>query len=431
MTDIHNKHESGSRFIKNMTSTFAHPEFQKYFKNISWSLIARFTTMIIAFFVSIYVVRYLGPTNYGYLSYAVSFVGIFTFISSLGLETIIFRTLIESPEKRQELMGTALRIRLVAGGIATFTVLSFAWIFRTDNILFFLIFIISSSYILNAWQIIMFEFQAEKDQKTPALISLKIAILLNLLKLLIVFFDKGVIYLSFVFVIESFLYMIIFISSRNKKFGSIQTWRYDPIIARQLLKESWPLIFSTGFVLIYSRIDQIIIKQYLDITSVGLYDSAVRLTETWNTIPILIISAFFPAIVNAKKVSFDLYRKRVLQLIYLIGGLTFFASVFVQFVAPFIINLLYGTKFIGSVNVFRIYMWSNIWMSIGLVVYHLLILNRSTKLLALTNFSAMALNIFLNMILIPRFGINGAAFATAISYALLTIPLIFILRKKV
>src|SRR5579864_1135586 len=102
--------------VKNWSKTAG---FRRYFKNTSWSMGAKIASLAVSLLVSIYSARYLGPANYGELSYAVSFVGIFAFIASLGIDSVLYRDLVKHPEQRNEYMGSALVLKLVAGAGAT------------------------------------------------------------------------------------------------------------------------------------------------------------------------------------------------------------------------------------------------------------------------------------------------------------------------
>ena len=90
-----------------------HSGFRKYFANTSWLLGERILRMAVSLFVGIYVARYLGPENYGLLSYANSFVGIFVALATLGLDDIVVRELVKNPEQREELLGTSFLLKIV------------------------------------------------------------------------------------------------------------------------------------------------------------------------------------------------------------------------------------------------------------------------------------------------------------------------------
>jgi O-antigen/teichoic acid export membrane protein len=90
------------------------PGFKRYFANTSWLMGHRILSMVVALFVSVYVARYLGPERFGLLSYAMSFVGLFMALSTLGLDGIMVRELVKTLERRDELLGTAFWLK--AGG---------------------------------------------------------------------------------------------------------------------------------------------------------------------------------------------------------------------------------------------------------------------------------------------------------------------------
>ena len=108
--------------------------FQKYLQNTGWMFMARILGMGIAFFVTAIVARYLGPQNYGTLMYAVSFVSLFSFIATLGIDQILYREILKNPEKESELLGTTLLLRL-AGGFTAFIVTSLCAFIFIENTL--------------------------------------------------------------------------------------------------------------------------------------------------------------------------------------------------------------------------------------------------------------------------------------------------------
>lgn len=404
--------------------------FKKYFISTGWSLISRVIGLFISFFVTIYMVRYLGPDNYGQLSYAVSFVSIFSIIATLGIDSILYRDIVSHPEKTGEYMGTALGLKLLAGIFACLLTIGSAFLLSPKDISLYLIIIISFTFIFNSFNIIVYEFQARVQQKYPALISLVIVIILNILKLLVFYFDKGVYYLSFILLLESMLYASLYIIYRIKIYGTFSNWHFKKETAIYILKSSWPLIITAVFSVIYTRIDQVMIKNMMDTSSVGIYDAAVRLSEAWNFIPGIIASSLFPAIINAKKISTQVYKRRLFALI---GGLVCLALILaipISIFSSHIIRLLYGVPYAASAPVLSIYIWSGIWFSMSLVLHYFLVNENMPGVLFFSSLIAMLANIALNLYLIPLYGINGAAWATFLSYIVISLPVIYILRLK-
>src|SRR5215203_3858568 len=95
-----------------MLALLKSPRLQKYLQNISWLFFEKMLTLFVGMLVSIYVARYLQPEQFGLLNYAISFVGIFSAVSALGLDQIIVRELAKSPLRNNELLGTGFVLRL-------------------------------------------------------------------------------------------------------------------------------------------------------------------------------------------------------------------------------------------------------------------------------------------------------------------------------
>lgn len=400
--------------------------FAKYFANTGWMFFARIGTIIISFFVSIYVIRYLGPHNYGLFSYAVSFVSIFSFIVSLGLDQIIYRELVNKPEREREIMGSALILKLIGGTAATLITITTAYLIPTEEIDVLLIAIISLTLFGSAWQIITYPYQARVLSKYPSLITLAISAILACAKLLVVYFDKGIIYFAAILVLESILYAVFYIFFYTKHFGSILAWTPKWSVMVSLLKDSLPIIFSTVSMLIYARIDQVMIRHYLDASAVGLYDAAVRLSDVWYIIPNVLIGSLFAAILNARKVSHTSYmrRFRTLALFLFISSLCIILPT--TLLAPFIISIFYGSAFSASAGVLSIYIWSILGFGLGLLMHHYLVAENYVYIYFFISLITMIINIGLNIVLIPTMGINGAALATLVSYSLIPVlPFIF------
>lgn len=408
---------------------FQNEGLRKYSASAGWMLFARIGTLVISFIVSIYVVRYLGPHNYGLLSYAVSFVSIFAFIVSLGIDQILYRELVNHPEKERELLGSALLLKLVGGVAASVLTIATAAFFRPDGANLLLIWIISLTFLFHPWQIIAYAYQARVLSKYPSLIVLAVSIVLAGCKLLVIQFDKGILYFGMVLLLEAVLYAVFYILGYLRHFGNPFGWRVSWPLTRSIFKDSLPLLFSSVTILIYSRIDQVMIAHYLEISAVGIYDAAVRLSDVWYILPNILIATLFPAILNARKVSVQLYVKRMRRLAALLFVLSALVAIPTTFIATPLVNLLYGDAYLGSVGVLQIYIWSTIGFALGALTNAYLIAENRTRLYLLVSAGTMLLNVALNIVLIPAMGIYGAAIATLISYSL--IPLLPFVSKKV
>jgi O-antigen/teichoic acid export membrane protein len=164
------------------------------------------------------------------------------------------------------------------------------------------------------------------------------------------------------------------------------------------------------------RIDQVLIGQMLNEKQVGIYSAAVRISEVWYFIPFAISSSILPLLVESKKKSEALYLERLRKYCNVLALVGIGFAVFIAIAAGPLTRLLYGPMYAGSAAVLRILIWSSIPMSIGGAWSNWMLLQNRTKSMFYFQVFGAAVNIILNLVLIPRFGIVGSAYATLISY---------------
>lgn len=397
--------------------------FKKYAANASWLVVGRGITLIISFFVATYVARYLGPTNYGTLSYAIGFIGLFSFLANLGIDQVLYRDLIKYPEREKELLGSSLALKLVAGVVTYLLVTAATFVIGDSWFVSSLILIIGLSFFLQPFQIINFYFLAHVNSKKVTIVSIAVVIILSLLKLFLVMSGKGIYFFSAIFVIEQFLYAIFFVYLYRKS-GSVFSWRYSAASAKLILKDSWPYMISTAFAVIYTRIDQVMIKHYIDVTSVGIYDAAVRVAEVWYFVPGAVISSVFPAIIKSRETTDGTYERRLLHFFLIIIILATCFALPIHFLSGTIMGLLFGSQYSGAEGILSIYVWGGIGYSLSIAITQYLSAENHRTAIFMSSFVGMIVNVILNMIWIPKFGIYGAAWATLVAYSIIPLSVL-------
>ncbi len=406
-----------------------HKGFKKYLSNTSWMFCGQGLSLLVSFFIGTWVARYLGPNNYGILSYTVAFVGLFAFISDLGSKEILTRELVKFPEKRDQLMGTVFRLKLIGGCIAMTLVIITSFIIKMDSLARFLIIIFSFSFILQTINIINTYFQAKVKAKKNVRVT-SIAILISaLLKIAVILLGKGIIYLIIIYLLDIVWQGIGYVITYHSQNLKIKTWRFNNHLAKTIWKSSWPLMLATAASCMYSRIDQVMIGSILNNLEVGLYAAGVKLAEVWYFIPGMIATSLFPAIINAKKTGKKIYEQRLKNFYILMLIISFLIIIMTTILAHPLVNLLFGAEYLASISVLKIYIWSNLGLFLWMALNKHLMTEDKVKTIFIVNLCAMIINIILNIILIPILGIQGAAWATVISY--LSLPLgTWLINKK-
>jgi len=403
--------------------------FKKYFKNTGWIFIAKMVSFVVSFFTIAIVARYLGPENLGKLSYAQSFVSIFSIFASLGIDLIIYRDLVAHPEKENELLGTAVMTKLFFGSLTFLVTIIASITISTDNVLTWLIGIIALSFIFQPFGTVGHLFNAQVLSKYPSYISIFLAFFIPALKLLVIFFDKGILYFAGIIAFEALFYgvanIILYVKILKK---TPRNWSISFTLFKKLFHESWPLLLAGLSNYIYARIDQVMIQHIIDSTAVGLYEVAVRLTEPLSFLPGVIIGSLFPAIINAKTADSIEYHKRFKSLAILCLGISFILVLILFVCAPYIIKLLFGAQFIESVHILRVYVWTNLGTVATSLIYNYFITENKTKAFLVFTVFGASINVTANVFLIPHLGIVGAAYATLLT--LFCIVLLFLLTKN-
>lgn len=403
--------------------------FRKYFHNTSWLFIGRLINIIVGFLATTYVIRTLGPESYGTLSYIISFAGLGSVIANLGIDQIVTRDIIIEKKARGEMLGTAFVLK-VCGAIVALTTIVIASIGAGNTpYITLLIAFLSSSFIFSAFNIINIVFQADVRSKYPTIVSLFVVFILALLKIAAIYAGLPLSALVGVFFLESVLYALGFVYIYCREYGySAYQFSFNRTRAVRVLKESWPLILSSAFVAVYARIDQIMLGTIIDQKAVGFYDAAVRIAELWYFLPGIITASLFPALVNAHTHDAHAYSIRISRLYSLLFWLAFGITVTIILLAPLIVQILYGPEYGNSIRILQLYVGGTIPIFLISVMNQHLIAEKASRILFSSSLLGMSTNVLLNILLIPSYGVHGAAFATLVSYA--CIPLTLFLFKK-
>jgi O-antigen/teichoic acid export membrane protein len=404
--------------------------FKKYFVNTGWLFFERIIGMVVSFFVGVYVARYLGPANFGLLSYASSFVGLFMALATLGLDGIVVRELVKDEKKRDELLGTAFILKII-GSVLLLGIITIAVNFTTnDNFTNLLIFVIATGVIFQSFNVINLYFQSIVLSKYSVFAKTVSGILVALIKLVLIYCKKELIFFAIVAFIGNIILATGFVIMYAKQKLSLFNWKIKLNLAKNLLKDSWPLMLSGIAISIYMQIDQVMIKNMLDAKAVGNYAVAVRLSEVWYFIPMAITSSVFPAIINAKKRSEKLYYERLQKLYDLMVWLALGIALPIMLLSNNIVNILFGIQYQQAAGVLQIYIWATVFVFLGVASSQYLLAENYTKISFFRTLIGAIINIILNISFIPKYGINGAAIATVLSQFVAVFSIILIPKTR-
>ena len=407
---------------------FSHEGFRRYFANTGWLFLGQIVFLGLSFFIGAWLARYLGPERYGIVSYAVAFVGLFTFLSSLGIGGVLNRELVKHPEKKDELLGTGLRLHLWGGALAFLVTTIAVLVIGGSNLTKILIIIYSLHFLLQVPFVISTYFYSQVKAKQAIKSQLLAALISSILKVVLILFKGDIIWLIIIYTLDTCWQSIFLIYFYKRQGLKIKAWRFQASLARSLWRDSWPMMLSSAAAFIYLRIDQVMVGQIMNETAVGIYAAGVKLTEIFYFVPGVICGSLFPAIVNARQTSHKIYYSRLkkLYILLVVLGLLIASGVFL-FSRP-IISFVFGSDYLSATPVLQIYIWSSVGLFLGHVVGSQLMAENRTKEIFAINFVAMILNVAFNLWLIKSIGLIGAALATLVAYSIA--PLWMLIRWR-
>ena len=401
--------------IKNRT-LIDENNLKNYLSNTSWLSLERAFRVAVSFFVGIYVARFLGPEKFGLLSYAISFSSFFSALTTLGLEGILVKELVHTPQKQGILVATAFYLKTCGALLSLVFIVFSLLIVPHDSSANPLILICTFAFLFQSFNVIELFFQSKIFSKYVVFAQLVQIVISAIIKLAFIFFKMPLAWFAWALVFDSII-LAIGMSVVYFKYSTLKNiLHFDSFIARKLVLCSFPLFLSEIAIAIYMRIDQIMIKSFLTDRVLGCYAAAVIICESFYFIPLAILRTFFPVILNNKKESETLYYKNLQKLYDLMVIISFFISILITIAADKIVLIFFGTEFRDAIPVLRIYVWASIFVFLGAANERWLWAENLQRYAFYRTLGGCFLSVGLNLILVPWLNIQGAAITAFISF---------------
>ncbi|MBC2601186.1 flippase [Puniceicoccus vermicola] len=418
------------KLFKHIQFICVHKGFRRYLKNTSWLFSGQMIRMIIGLFVSVAVARYLGPRQFGLYNFITSIVALVAVVGNLGLQNLIKRELVDFPEQRNQILGTAF-VLTAATGVSSYIGMLFIVGCSSNSYEWLGLFALLGSVLFtNPFKCIETWFQSQVRSDLSVAAVTVVVIISAILKVSVVLKGGTLIEFGYIVLIEGFLVSFMYLYFYKKNFGSVLKWMSNLKTAKDLLRQSWPLIFSGVAVAVYMRIDQIMLGKIVGETAVGEYAVAVRLSAIWHFVPKLLAISLFPAIVNSMKQGRVNYERRLKHYFNLNAGLAYVICAVVSVCSNRIVELLYGSNYGPAGVILAIHVWCGLFVFLGVARSQYLIAEKLFKFSMLCTIFGAVVNIALNSIFISRFGGVGAAVSTLASYSISSYFSSFLLLTK-
>jgi len=415
----------------------SHPDVKIALFNVNWIVLDKLVAAILGLLIGVWVARYLGPERFGVISYVLALSALLSPIALLGLNSVVVRNIVTHPDSADTVLGTAFVCKLVGSVVlvaASVFLVDFlstdTAVSKGDHPLVLFILVLGVGTVFRSFDVILYFFQSQVQGKYFAMSNIfsntacslsRVALILaqaSLLPFVVVLSVNNVLIASSLV----FFYQV-------RKACSIFRWRFDFSTAKSLMKDAWPLALSFAAAVIYLKIDQIMIGNMIGNKELGIYSAAVRLTEVWNFVPLAIMESIFPAIIKLRSKDRGTYLRRIQVVCDVFVWTTLGIGALFAVFSDDVISILYGAKYAGAGAILSIYIWSAVFVFLNAASGYCLIAENYMLIGLFRTVTGAAVNVVLNLVFIPRWGIAGSAYATLIAYAWTSTVSLLVFRR--
>jgi len=389
---------------------------QNVVSNTGWLFLDRIIRLGVGLLVSVWVARYLGPAQLGLLDYSLAFVTLFSALASLGLDGIVVRELVREPERRDEILASAFAMKLIAGAVTFALVVSAITLLRRgDPQVQLLVGIIAVGMIFTSLDVIDFWFQSQVQSKYSVYARNAAFLAIAVVKIVLLLGGAPLIAFALAALAETVMASagLLLVFRRNGYWLSLR--KINLSRCTRLLQDSWPVIFTGLSVMLFMRIDQVMLGDMVGNDAVGIYSAAVRLSEVWHFLPMAIVSSVFPFVIQARSGDPELYHRRLAQMFSLMTVMALAVAIPMTFFSGVLVGFVYGAAYSAAGPVLALHIWAAWFVFLGIAQDPWNVAENLMRLAMVRTALGALLNIVLNLILIPHFSVIGAAAATVVA----------------
>ena len=387
-----------------------------YLSGSTWQLAERMVNLAVGLLVTVYLMRHLGPGKYGIWSYAQSYMFLFSSLTTLGLQSVVVRELAKRELPAEQLLGSALLLMFGGSVLMVLVCAGSALLYQGATLSFWMILLVAGSNIFLSLNVISFYFQAVVKTKYTAMAMLLQDVLDAVGKLAFIFFKWSLLFLGVIYLVEVIMMVAALSYLYFRQGGRMVSWSANKSVAISLLKSSLPLGISGSMIALYMRLDQVLLEYFHSTAAVGEYSAGIKIVELWYMLPMILLPNLLPMFVQAHKDNQTLYNKALQGVYSLTFWVPFIISIIMTCFASPLTHVLFGQQYQCAGVVLQIAIWGCIFTFYG-VASNLFMLPNNLQRYALHK-TLLGLLVCLvgSLLLIPAYGVVGAAIATLLGY---------------
>lgn len=385
--------------------------------NSLWLFADQIVRMAAGLLVGVWLARYLGPEQYGWLSYAAALVGTVGVVTSLGLNAVVVRELVRTPDAAPALLGAAFFLRAAGGAVGFLVCVATAWLQPAITAPTRpLVIIAALGLVFQSLDVYDVYFQARGESRVSAFVRIIACVAASLLKVVLILRGASLLALALATLAE-----LVVSAAGWLIAGRVRgvPWR-DLVLERArvtaLLREGWPLALSGLAIYTQAYADQVIIGLLLGGSDLGQYAAALRIVSVFAFVPMVVQIVAAPEITRARRDDEKLYRRRLYNFYRVMFGIFVLTAVPLVAFGPMATRLFFGASYTGAAALLPLLALRLFFTNLGVARSVFLTNEGLFRFGLVTAVAGAAVNLGLNVVLIPRWGATGAIFASFASF---------------
>jgi O-antigen/teichoic acid export membrane protein len=367
--------------------------------------------MVIGLTVGAWVARYLGPAQFGELAYVISFIAFFQVVTKLEVDSFVVRDIAQERGDISIILGSTLWIRLCLGllfwACATFVMYA---LHPQDHQLIILTAIVGGTLVFQASDTIDLWFQSQSQSKRTVVSKLVPYLISNCVKIILLIFKAPLVAFAGVMCLEA-AFMSLGLAMAYRHFPTKKRWNASLNQIRALLSLCWPYVVSGVMITTYLRIDQIMLKEMLGERALGIYAAALPMSQIWSVLPATLVTSLAPYVAQKKAEDEQFYQEALVSIFRSFAIIALIVASLTALASPWIIQLLYGSQYQTAAEILRIHVFVNLFIFQGMAQSLWVTNNNVRAVIMVSTFLAATINIISNVLMIGKFGIQGAVYS--------------------
>jgi len=395
------------------------PDLRRVATNTGWLFADRLVRIGIGLGVSGWLARYLGPEQFGLFNYAIAFAALFSALATLSLDAIVVREIVRNPASQDEILGTTVALRLISGSVAFLVTVGSIFLLRPqESPARWLVVIMAITMLFQSADTIDLWFQSQVQSRYSVWVKNAAFVAMTLVRVGLILLQAPLTAFAWAYLAEMALGAVGLVSAYHARGRSLRAWRVTFNRSRQLLQESWPLMLSGLAIIIYMKVDQVMLGTLVGDKATGIYAAAVRISEIWYFIPTAIAVSIAPALIAAREIGERAYYQRLQELFRLMIGVALVITAPISLLSGWLVRLIFGDVYAASGAMLSVHIWATPFVFLGVTQGIWDVTEGLTRLALRRTVLGAVVNVLLNLILIPSLAGLGAAIATVAAYAL-------------